>query len=92
MGMIFWNKFFVTSFGLIFDLLILLIVFVFLSSGGISLGNLILMLVGMAIVADSNNLIQQVANASEVAGFKSVIRKGVQSGAGLYYRLRRLKG
>ncbi len=92
MGLIFWNKFFVTSFGLIFDLLILLIVFVFLSSNGISLGNLILMLVGMAIVADSNNLIQQIANASEVAGFKSVIRKGVQSGAGLYYKLRRLKG
>lgn len=91
MGIIFWNKFFVTSFSLMFDLLILLIVFVFLSSGGISLGNLILMLVGMAIVADSNNLIQQIANASEVAGFKSVIRKGVQSGAGLYYRLRRLK-
>lgn len=91
MGIIFWNKFFVTSFGLIFDLLILLIVFVFLSSGGISLGNLILMLVGMAIVADSNNLIQQIANASEVAGFRSVIRKSVQSGAGLYYRLRRLK-
>ncbi len=92
MGIIFWNKFFVTSFGLMFDLLILLIVFVFLSSGGISLANLILMLVGMAIVADSNNLIQQIASASEVAGFKSVIRKGVQSGAGLYYRLRRLKG
>jgi hypothetical protein len=92
MGLIFWNKFFVTSFGLIFDLLILLIVFVFLSSNGVSLGNLILMLVGMAIVADSNNLIQQIANASEVAGFKSIIRKGVQSGAGLYYRLRRLKG
>jgi hypothetical protein len=36
MGMIFWNKFFVTSFGLIFDLLILLIVFVFLSSGGLN--------------------------------------------------------
>ncbi len=91
MGMIFWNKFFVTSFGLIFDLLILLIVFVFLSSDGISLGNLILMLVGMAIVADSNNLIQQIANASEVSGFRSVVRSGIQSGSNLYYKLRRLK-
>jgi len=92
MGVIFWHKFFVTSFSLIFDLFILLLVFVFLSSGGFSLSNLILMLVGMAIVADSNNLLQQIANAAEVSGFRSVVRKSVGSGANLYYRLKRLKG
>lgn len=91
MGMIFWNKFIVTSFSLIFDLLILLMIFVFLSSGGFSLGNLILMLVGMAVVADSNNLIQQIANASEIAGFRSVVRNGLKSGTGLYYKMRKLK-
>lgn len=88
MGLIFWNKFIVTSFGLIFDLLILLLVFVFLSSNGLSLGNLILMLVGMAIVADSNNLIQQIALASEVSGFGSVVRNGIRSGAGTVMKLR----
>ncbi len=88
MGMIFWNKFIVTSFGLIFDLLILLLVFVFLSSNGLSLGNLILMLVGMAVVADSNNLIQQIASASEVSGFRSVVRNGVRSGTTTVLKLR----
>ncbi|HEX9503346.1 MAG TPA: hypothetical protein VF974_03435 [Patescibacteria group bacterium] len=91
MGTIFWNKFIVTSFSLMFDLLILLMIFVFLSSGGLSLSNLLLMLIGMAVVADSNNLIQQIANASEVAGFRSVVRSGVKSGAGLYSAFRRLK-
>lgn len=91
MGLIFWNKFIVTSFSLMFDLLILLMIFVFLSSGGFSLSNLLLMLIGMAVVADSNNLIQQIANASEVAGFRSVVRNGLKSGSGLYYKLRRLK-
>lgn len=89
MGIIFWNKFIVTSFSLMFDLLILLMVFVFLGSGGLSLGNLLLMLVGMAIVADSNNLIQQIANASEVSGFKSVVRNGFRSGANTMYKVRR---
>ncbi len=91
MGIIFWNKFIVTSFTLMFDLLILLMIFVFLSSGGFSLSNLLLMLIGMAVVADSNNLIQQIANSSEVAGFRSVVRNGFKSGSGLYYKLRRLK-
>jgi len=91
MGLIFWNKFIVTSFSLMFDLLILLMIFVFLSSGGFSLSNLLLMLIGMAVVADSNNLIQQIANASEVAGFRSVVRSGIKSGSGLYYKFRRLK-
>jgi hypothetical protein len=72
------------------DLLILLIVFVFLSSGGLSLGNLILMLVGMAVVADSNNLIQQIATASEVSGFKSVVRNGILSGTATYMNVKRL--
>ncbi len=89
MGMIFWNKFVVTSFSLLFDLLVLLIIFVFLSSGGLSLSNLILMLVGMAVIADSNNLLQQIANAAEVSGFKSVVRNGFKSGAGLALRLRK---
>lgn len=89
MGMIFWNKFLVTSFSLTFDLIILLMVFVFLGSGGLSLGNLILMLVGMAIVADSNNLLQQIAVASEVAGFRSVVRKGFNSSATAAYRWKR---
>ncbi len=88
MGLIFWNKFIVTSFGLIFDLLILLLVFVFLSSNGLSLGNLILMLVGMGIVVESNNLIQQIALSSEVAGFRSVVRNGIQSGASTVMKLR----
>ncbi len=88
MGLIFWNKFIVTSFGLIFDLLILLIVFVFLSSNGLSLGNLILMLIGMAVVVDSNNLIQQIALASEVSGFKSVVRNGLRSGTSTFLSLR----
>lgn len=74
-----------------FDLLILLMIFVFLSSGGFSLGNLLLMLIGMAVVADSNNLLQQIANASEVAGFRSVVQKGLQSGQALYYKFRTLK-
>lgn len=91
MGTIFWHKFIVTSFSLLFDLLILLIVFVFLSSGGFSLSNLLLMLVGMAIVADSNNLLQQIANAAEVSGFKSVVTNGLKSGSALYYKLRSLK-
>ena len=82
MGMIFWNKFIVTSFSLAFDLLILLMVFVFLGSGGLSLGNLILILVGLAIVADSNNLVQQIALASEVSGFRSVVRRGFRNSAG----------
>jgi hypothetical protein len=89
MGIIFWNKFIVTSFSLIFDLLILLMVFVFLSSKGLSLGNLLLMLIGMAVAADSNNLIQQIANASEVSGFKSVVRNGFRSGANTAYKVRR---
>lgn len=91
MGFIFWQKFIVTSFSLMFDLLILLMIFVFLSSGGFSLGNLLLMLIGMAVVADSNNLLQQIANASEVAGFRSVVQKGLQSGQALYYKFRTLK-
>jgi hypothetical protein len=91
MGTIFWTKFFTTSFGLMFDLLILSMVFIFLGSNGLSLGNLLLILIGMAVVADSNNLIQQIANASEVSGFRSVVRSGVNSGSNLYYRLRRLK-
>jgi len=82
MGLIFWNKFIVTSFSLAFDLLILLLVFVFLGSSGLSLGNLILILIGMAVVADSNNLIQQIALASEVSGFKSVVRRGFRTSAG----------
>lgn len=90
MGLTFWNKFIVTSFSLMFDLLILLMVFVFLSSGGFSLGNLLLMLIGMAVVADSNNLIQQIALAAEVAGFRSVIRRGFKSGSGTILRLKRL--
>jgi hypothetical protein len=89
---IFWTKFFTTSFGLMFDLLILSMIFIFLGSGGMSLGNLLLILVGMAVVADSNNLIQQIANASEVAGFHSVVRSSINSGSNLYYRLRRLSG
>ena len=72
----------VTSFSLAFDLLILLMVFVFLGSGGLSLGNLILILVGLAIVADSNNLVQQIALASEVSGFRSVVRRGFRNSAG----------
>lgn len=92
MGSIFWTKFFTTSFSLMFDLLILSMVFIFLGSGGLSLGNLLLILVGMAVVADSNNLIAQIANASEVAGFRSVVRSGIRSGAGLYYRFKRLTG
>ncbi|MFA5991652.1 MAG: hypothetical protein WC794_05425 [Candidatus Doudnabacteria bacterium] len=91
MGTIFWTKFFTTSFGLMFDLLILSMIFLFLGSGGFSLGNLLLILVGMAIVADSNNLLQQIANASEVAGFRSVVRTGIKSGSNLYYKIRRLK-
>lgn len=90
MGIIFWNKFLVTSFSLIFDLLILLMIFVFLGSGGLSLGNLLLILIGMAVVADSNNLIQQIAAASEVSGFRSVIRKGFKAGTSNLLRLRRL--
>ena len=70
-----------------FDLLILSMIFIFLGSGGLSLGNLLLILVGMAVVADSNNLIQQIANTSEVAGFRSVVRSGVNSGSSLYYRI-----
>ena len=89
MGMIFWNKLVVTSFSLTFDLIILLMVFVFLGSGGLSLGNLILMLVGMAILADSNNLLQQIALAAEVSGFKSVVRNGLRSGASTVYGWRR---
>lgn len=88
MGMIFWNKFIVTSFGLIFDLLILLLVFVFLSGNGLSLGNLILMLIGMSVVVDSNNLIQQIALASEVSGFRSVVRNGLRSGTATVLNLR----
>lgn len=88
MGMIFWNKFIVTSFGLIFDLLILLLVFVFLSGNGLSLGNLILMLIGMSVVVDSNNLIQQIALASEVSGFRSVVRNGFRSGTATVLNLR----
>lgn len=88
MGMIFWNKFIVTSFGLIFDLLILLLVFVFLSGNGLSLGNLILMLIGMSVVVDSNNLIQQIALASEVSGFRSVVRNGFRSGTATVMNLR----
>jgi hypothetical protein len=91
-GVMFWTKFFTTSFSLMFDLIILSMIFVFLGSGGFSLGNLLLMLVGMAIVADSNNLITQITNASEVSGFRSVVRNGIKSGAGLYYKIRRLKG
>lgn len=90
MGMIFWNKFIMTSFSLMFDLIILLMIFVFLSANGLSLGNLLLMLVGMAVVADSNNLIQQIAMAAEVSGFRSVIRKGFKSGASNFLRVRRL--
>lgn len=89
MGMIFWNKLIVTSFSLTFDLIILLMVFVFLGSGGLSLGNLILMLVGMAILADSNNLLQQIAQAAEVSGFKSVVRKSFGSTANTVYRWKR---
>ena len=89
MGIIFWNKFIVTSFSLMFDLLILLMVFVFLGAGGLSLGNLLLILTGMAVVADSNNLIQQIANASEVSGFKSVVRNGFRSGANTVYKIKR---
>lgn len=89
MGSIFWHKFIVTSFSLTVDLIILLIVFVFLSSGGFSLGNLLLMLVGMAIVADSNNLLQQIALASEVSGFTSVVRQGVSSGTSTFMNLKR---
>ncbi len=92
MGMIFWNKLIVTSFGLTFDLIILLMIFVFLGSGGLSLGNLILMLVGMAILADSNNLLQQIAQAAEVSGFKSVVRKGFSSTASTVYRWKRFFG
>jgi len=88
MGMIFWNKFIVTSFGLIFDLLILLLVFVFLSGNGLSLGNLILMLIGMSVVVDSNNSIQQIALASEVSGFRSVVRNGFRSGTATVLNLR----
>ncbi len=88
MGMIFWNKLIVTSFGLIFDLLILLLVFVFLSGNGLSLGNLILMLIGMSVVVDSNNLIQQIALASEVSGFRSVVRNGFRSGTATVLNLR----
>ena len=90
MGMIFWNKFIMTSFSLMFDLIILLMVFVFLSSGGFSLGNLLLMLIGMAVVADSNNLIAQISLASEVSGFKSVVRNGVRSGANNIMSLRKV--
>jgi hypothetical protein len=90
MGLIFWNKFLTTSFSLIFDLLILLLVFVFLNSGGFSLGNLILLLIGMAVVADSNNLIQQISLASEVSGFRSVVRSGLKSGANHVINLRRV--
>ncbi len=89
MGTIFWNKLIVTSFSLTFDLIILLMVFVFLGSGGLSLGNLILMLVGMAILADSNNLLQQIALAAEVSGFKSVVRRGFGSGVNTVYRWKR---
>lgn len=92
MGIIFWNKLIVTSFSLTFDLIILLMVFVFLGSGGLSLGNLILMLVGMAILADSNNLLQQIANAAEVSGFKSVVRRGFSSTANTVYRWKRFFG
>ena len=77
-----------TSFGLIFDLLILLMIFVFLSSGGFSLGNLLLILIGMAVVADSNNLLSQIAMASEVSGFKSVVRNGIRAGSGHIMKLR----
>ncbi len=89
MGMIFWNKFIVTSFSLAFDLLILLMIFVFLTSDGLSLGNLILILVGLAIVADSNNLVHQIAQASEVAGFRSVVRRGFSSGSSTVMALKR---
>jgi hypothetical protein len=89
MGAIFWNKLIVTSFSLTFDLIILLMVFVFLGSDGLSLGNLILMLVGMAILADSNNLLQQIALAAEVSGFKSVVRSGLRNGASTLYGWRR---
>ncbi len=89
MGIIFWNKFIMTSFSLMFDLLILLTVFVFLTSGGFTLGNLLLMLIGMAVVADSNNLIQQIALASEVSGFRSVVRSGVRSSTSTVMNLRK---
>lgn len=92
MGTIFWNKLIVTSFSLTFDLIILLMVFVFLGSGGLSLGNLILMLVGMAIIADSNNLLQQIALAAEVSGFKSVVRKGLSSTANTVFRWKKILG
>lgn len=92
MGTIFWNKLIVTSFSLTFDLIILLMVFVFLGSGGLSLGNLILMLVGMAIIADSNNLLQQIALAAEVSGFKSVVRKGFSSTANTVFRWKKILG
>lgn len=90
MGLTFWNKFITTSFSLIFDLLILLMIFVFLSSGGFSLSNLLLMLIGMAVVADSNNLISQIAQASEVTGFRSVVRNGIKSGTSTYFNLKRM--
>ena len=90
MGMTFWNKFIVTSFSLIFDLLILLMIFVFLSSGGFSLSNLLLMLIGMAVVADSNNLITQIAMVSEVSGFRSVVRNGLKSAPSAYFGIKRL--
>ncbi len=88
MGLTFWNKFITTSFSLIFDLLILLMIFVFLSSGGFSLGNLLLMLIGMAVVADSNNLISQIAQASEVTGFRSVVRNGLKAAPGAYFSVK----
>jgi hypothetical protein len=47
------------------------------------------MLVGMAILADSNNLLQQIALAAEVSGFKSVVRNGLKSGASTVYGWRR---
>ncbi len=90
-GLIFWNKFIITCFSLTFDLLILLMIFLFLSSGGLSLGNLLLMLIGMAVVVDSNHLAQQIANASEVAGFRSVVRNGLKSGSSIFYKLRKIK-
>lgn len=90
-GLIFWNKFIITSFSLTFDLLILVMIFLFLSSGGLSLGNLLLMLIGMAVVVDSNHLAQQIANASEVAGFRSVVRNGFKQGSSIFYKLRKVK-
>jgi len=87
-GITFWIKFFSTSFGLTFDLIIMCMIFTFLGGDGLSMGNLLLILIGLAVVADSNSFIQKITNTSEVAGFKSVVSSAIGSGSRIYNKIK----